>query len=146
MTESFDKAFDFIMRWETGGKAPDYNNGGLTNNPKDPGGLTKYGISKRTHPNLAIESLTLDEAKTIYLSEYWNGCKCNDLPYPIDIAVFNLAITSGCRTAINRLNESNSFCDYMIHTIKFYVDIKGQVLEGWLNRAFDLHETFTGRT
>ena len=34
--------------------------GGLVNHSRDPGGLTKYGISQRSYPNLDIQSLTLD--------------------------------------------------------------------------------------
>lgn len=47
------------------------NEGGYVNNPADPGGETKYGISKRAYPALDIASLTLDDAKAIYHRDYW---------------------------------------------------------------------------
>ncbi len=37
--------------------------GGLVNDPKDPGGVTKFGISQRSYPALDIRALSLDEAK-----------------------------------------------------------------------------------
>ena len=33
----------------------------ITDDPRDPGGLTKYGISQRAYPRLDIERLTRDE-------------------------------------------------------------------------------------
>lgn len=44
---------------------------GYVNDPLDPGGETKYGISKRYHPNIDIENLTLPDAMEIYQQEYW---------------------------------------------------------------------------
>ncbi len=47
------------------------NEGGLVDNPHDPGGITKYGISKRSYPNLDIAKLTIDEAEAIYQKDFW---------------------------------------------------------------------------
>lgn len=47
------------------------NEGGYVNNPNDPGGETKYGVSKRQYPNLDIKNLSLDDAKAIYKKDYW---------------------------------------------------------------------------
>lgn len=44
--------------------------GGLVDHPDDPGGLTKYGISQRTYPDLNIRELTKADAVTIYLRDY----------------------------------------------------------------------------
>jgi len=52
--------------------------GGLVDNPKDPGGLTKYGISHRAHPELTrqqIIDLTPEDAIKIYKETYWAGIK-----------------------------------------------------------------------
>lgn len=135
--ENFDKALEFVLKWETqdGHKI-------LTDDPQDKGGLTKYGISSRSHPDLDIEGLTLIQATSIYHTEYWTGARCHLLPYPVDIAVFNMAITSGVATAKRLETVSIDFEDYMISCIKYYVDIKGQVLEGWINRAVDLFRIF----
>ena len=45
--------------------------GGYVNNPDDPGGETKYGISRRTYPNIDIASLTEDDASAIYYRDWW---------------------------------------------------------------------------
>ncbi len=45
--------------------------GGYVNDPKDPGGETKYGISKARFPSENIKGLTLDRAKALYMSEFW---------------------------------------------------------------------------
>lgn len=44
--------------------------GGMVEHPKDPGGLTKYGISRRAYPDLDIRNLTKADAVTIYLRDY----------------------------------------------------------------------------
>ena len=60
----FDKAMEHIFKWE----------GGYVNDAKDPGGETKYGICKRSHPTVDIKNLTKDQAKVIYKREYWDKC------------------------------------------------------------------------
>lgn len=47
------------------------NEGGYVNDPDDPGGVTKYGISQRAYPKLDIANLTLGEAREIYRRDYW---------------------------------------------------------------------------
>lgn len=55
----FERAIEYVLD----------NEGGLTR--CDPGGITKYGISKRAYPDLDIESLTREQAKEIYRRDYW---------------------------------------------------------------------------
>jgi len=45
--------------------------GGYVNDPKDPGGETKFGISKRRYPTLDIKNLTRDQAVEIYHQDFW---------------------------------------------------------------------------
>lgn len=47
------------------------NEGGYVNDPTDPGGETKYGISKRSFPHLDIAALTELDAMNIYRHEFW---------------------------------------------------------------------------
>ena len=58
--EEYSYIIDFIIRHE----------GGYVNDPDDPGGETKYGISKRSYPNLNIHNLTLEDAYRIYFDDY----------------------------------------------------------------------------
>lgn len=48
------------------------NEGGYVNNPADPGGETRWGISKHQYPTLDIKNLTLEDAKAIYLKDFWH--------------------------------------------------------------------------
>lgn len=45
--------------------------GGYVNDPDDPGGETKWGISKRAYPKLDIKNLTEEDAKGIYYRDYY---------------------------------------------------------------------------
>lgn len=44
--------------------------GGYVNDPADPGGETKYGISKRSYPHLDIRNLTVEQATEIYQRDW----------------------------------------------------------------------------
>lgn len=98
MKNGFDEAFEFLMIEE----------GGYVNDPKDCGGETKYGICKRSYPELDIPSLTKEKAKDIYKKDYWDACKCEDLPRPFDILVFDTAVNMGNIPAIKILQKTFS--------------------------------------
>ena len=57
----FQRAISFILNQE----------GGYANNPNDPGGATKYGISQATMPDIDIRRLTKTQAKKIYFERYY---------------------------------------------------------------------------
>lgn len=46
--------------------------GGYVDHPDDPGGKTKYGISKRQYPDLNIRCLTREQATHIYFEDFWS--------------------------------------------------------------------------
>lgn len=48
------------------------NEGGYIDVPDDPGGETKYGISRRSYPNLDIANLTIEMAEAIYARDFWH--------------------------------------------------------------------------
>ena len=85
----FDHAFEAIIRAE----------GGYVNDPQDPGGETKYGISKRQYPLLDIPSLTLTEARVIYHRDYWTPIKGIELPWPMAALILDTAINQGVDVA-----------------------------------------------
>jgi lysozyme family protein len=80
--------------------------GGYSDNPKDPGGATKYGISHRSYPFLDIKNLTLENAKAIYERDYWNACRCREIAEPLDLFLFDAAVNQGVKTAIKILQRS----------------------------------------
>lgn len=92
----WESAFDLLMQ----------NEGGYVNDPNDAGGKTKYGISKASYPNEDIANLTLERAKQIYKRDYWNRCKCDQLPDALSVAVFDFAVNSPAKTAIKKLQKA----------------------------------------
>ena len=86
--EAFEHGWKFVQRWE----------GGYVNDPADPGGETKYGISKRAHPEVNIKDLTLEQAAQIYRKDYWDALKLDQLveTRPLfAITVFDAAVNLG---------------------------------------------------
>lgn len=107
-TAHFEKAVKKLLALE----------GGYRNDPQDPGGETKYGISKKTYPDLDIVNLTRDEAIEIYLNDWWEkhgygriddariAAKCLSLsvnmgPGPGHVLLQTAVIFSGGLQAIN---------------------------------------------
>ena len=80
--------------------------GGIANHRKDPGGLTKYGISQRSDPTLNIAALTLDDAKAIYRRDYWQPIHGDELPSGLDLLMLDCAINQGVVTAIKLLQQA----------------------------------------
>jgi lysozyme family protein len=92
----FDQSFSRIIGVE----------GGYSNNPDDPGGETMWGICKRDHPDLDIKNLTQDQAKAIYKTEYWDKIKGDQLPYPLNLFMFDAAVNQGTDAAIKCLQKT----------------------------------------
>jgi len=80
--------------------------GGYVNDRRDPGGETKYGISKRAYPMEDIPNLTVERARQIYRRDYWGPAGCDALPDAIKLPMFDLAVNSGVRTAIRLLQRA----------------------------------------
>jgi len=128
----FEKGLKFVLKWE----------GGYTNDPNDPGGETKFGISKSSYPELDISKLTLKQAKEIYYQNYWLKTGCDDLPFPFNIVVFDTAVNMGRRRAIEFLNTYNDWRDYLLKRLYTYSKFKQAKLyfRGWANRTLDLYK------
>lgn len=80
--------------------------GGYVDDPKDPGGETKYGISKRSYPQEDIKKLTKKRAREIYHSDYWQACSCDDLPAGVDMMTFDTAVNQGPSVARRLLQRA----------------------------------------
>lgn len=92
----FPRAFQIVIGEE----------GGYVNNPADPGGETKYGISKRAYPTLDIANLTVADAQQIYQRDYWDRLQGDELPYPVNVLVFDAAVNQGLGEAIRLLQKA----------------------------------------
>ncbi|MDX9843916.1 MAG: glycosyl hydrolase 108 family protein [Aquabacterium sp.] len=93
---NFDKAFERLIGHE----------GGYVNDPRDPGGETKFGISKRSYPAEDIKGLTLERAKAIYRRDFWGAAGCDAVPDAMRFDLFDMAVNSGPVTAIKTLQRS----------------------------------------
>lgn len=91
--------------------------GGYVDDPRDPGGATNRGITRRT---LAYwrgvspwQALSKDEVKdlggietsAIYRALYWRRCAGSALPVGLDLAVFDFAVNSGPTRAVSALQS-----------------------------------------
>lgn len=74
--------------------------GGYVNNPNDPGGETKFGISKRQFPNLDIANLTEEQAVEIYREGYWKDGYSQISSQLIADKLFDLGVLFGVHTAV----------------------------------------------
>ena len=124
---TFDQSFEAVIGHE----------GGYVNNPKDPGGETKYGISKRAYPALNVAALSLDQAKAIYRRDYWQAAGCEDVPEAVRFDLFDAAVNSGVSQAVKWLQQaSDAFVDG-----HFGANTKAAAL---LVDAHELRARFTG--
>ena len=80
--------------------------GGYVNDPKDLGGETKYGITKRFYPDIDIKNLTIEQATDIYKSDYWDKNKVESLPQNLWHIYFDMCVNMGKRTAVKVLQRA----------------------------------------
>lgn len=80
--------------------------GGYVDHPSDPGGETKYGIAKRSHPEEDIKRLTKKRAEEIYYEDYWEPSKAPYLPHDIQETFFDMVVNMGQRRAVKILQEA----------------------------------------
>lgn len=137
MTRRFLEFVPFVFKWE----------GGYDNDPDDPGGETKFGIDKRSHPNVDIRSLTKDDATKIYWRDYWVRHGCEWLPQPLGEVYFNACVNCGAGragTLLKSLPSPPSAAGFLDAQEAFYRRLAQarpglrKFLKGWLNRTADL--------
>ena len=83
-----------------------HREGGYVNHPDDPGGETKYGIAKRSHPDEDIKNMTMDRAADIYEKDYWKPSKATSLPKSMQECYFDMVVNMGQRRAVKILQEA----------------------------------------
>lgn len=137
MSEHFERAVAFVLRHE----------GGYTNDNRDPGGETKFGISKRAYPHLDIKGLTEAEARAIYRRDYWEKAGCGLLEWPMSLVVFDTAVNCGVKKAVELWDRTFNWTDYLFLRLELYSVLAGgsiqraAFLRGWINRCIDLWRT-----
>lgn len=91
--------------------------GGYVNDPDDPGGATKYGVTIKTMRGLGIDltgdgkvtpqdvkALTRDQAREIFVRHYFQRPRIAELPLPLQASVFDMYVNSG-RNAVRILQR-----------------------------------------
>ena len=97
-------SLEFTLRWE----------GGYVNHPKDPGGATNKGVTKRVYDDYRqskglmlndVRKITDDEMHDIYENGYWERARCPVLAIDLDTAQFDTAVNMGVRRAIKFMQK-----------------------------------------
>lgn len=131
---NFDKAFEIIIGHE----------GGYVNDPRDPGGETKYGISKKAYPYADIKNLTLDQAKEIYKRDYWDRLEADKLPESVRLMVFDCGVNCGLTAAKKILQRAAGAKDdgvigpKTMLAVQYTPDLEQQFAGFWLQYYTDL--------
>ena len=150
----FERAID--KTWE----------GGYVNDPKDPG-ETKYGISKRAHPDVDIKNLSREKACAIYKKHYWDTVSAESQTKAEKI--FDIGVNTGVRRtskfaqaaskdkswmvlsrkqsiqAINKTSDELFMLRLTVLQVAHYTNIckkrpdSRKFLVGWLKRALGEH-------
>ena len=155
MSERSGKFIRKILVLEGGSK--------ITNDPSDSGGQTKYGISKKTFPNVNVINLTEQQAIDIYKNNFYNVCMIDSINDELlALHVFDFAVNAGIGRSVKTLqkivgsaqdgmigaktlsmvNSGNFSTEFIQARINFYKSIgvgkNAKFLKGWLNRVNNL--------
>ena len=89
MQANYDKCLETILHHE----------GGYVNHPKDPGGETNLGVTKRVYEDFGgtkdMKDLTVEDVAPIYKKGYWDKMKGDELPNGLDLCVFDFGVNAG---------------------------------------------------
>ncbi len=99
MKHNYDTCLEMILHHE----------GGYVNHPKDPGGETNLGVTKRVWEEHGggkdMKDLTVEDVAPIYKKSYWDRVKGDDLPDGLDLCVFDFGVNAGTGRAAKYLQR-----------------------------------------
>jgi|TARA_R110001592_G_scaffold119802_2_gene323300 lysozyme family protein len=99
MKSNYDKCLETILHHE----------GGYVNHPKDPGGETNLGVTKRVYEEHGgtkdMKDLIVEDVAPIYKKGYWDKMKGDDLPGGLDLCVFDFGVNAGPGRAAKFLQQ-----------------------------------------
>lgn len=93
---SFARAVAFVLSQE----------GGLVDDPRDPGGLSNKGIALKKHPELTAEdirTMSVTRASSIYFDQYWTKVSGSSWPDAVGVVMLDMAVNMGTFAAIQCL-------------------------------------------
>lgn len=111
--------------------------GGLVDDPNDPGGLTNFGIALNRHPELTaddIRNMTKERAAEIYQQQYWSAAMEQEPDQRMGNAMLDTAVNQGPAIAA-------SFYQHFGHDIKAY-QLARLLRYAALNKPQDNHSWF----
>ena len=89
MQKNYDKCLETMLHHE----------GGYVNHPKDPGGETNLGVTKRVYEEWGgtkdMKDLLVEDVAPIYKKNYWDKLKGDNLPSGLDLCVFDFGVNAG---------------------------------------------------
>ena len=104
MREGFDRALRNVLIHE----------GGKVDNPRDPGGRTNQGVTKRTYDAFRtrrglqsrdVFAMVAQERDAVYREQYWNAVRGDALPPGLDYVLFDGAVNSGPSQSVKWLQR-----------------------------------------
>jgi lysozyme family protein len=107
---TFDDALAITLSFE----------GGVADNPDDPGGLTAKGITQSLYdtccrmygwPLGLVSKATGAQIRTIYQDQFWKPARCDVMPNAWAIAAFDFAVNSSPADALIGVQVSLKLCN-----------------------------------
>ena len=100
---NYEKSLQMILHHE----------GGYVNHPKDPGGMTNMGVTKRVYEEWVghtvsehtMQNLKESDVAPIYRKNYWDRMRCDDLPEGLDLMLFDFGVNAGTGRAAKMLQK-----------------------------------------
>ena len=138
--ESWGEAFRALLRHE----------GGFVNHPRDPGGMTNLGVTRRvweewtSHPanEADMRGLTPGMVEPLYRDRYWKKIRGDELPAGVDLAVFDCAVNSGPGRAAMLLQQAIGVWPDGVIGPKTMAAIKAADAKATVDRFCDLRLDF----
>lgn len=143
------------------------NEGGYVNDPDDPGGETKYGITAARYPDLNIRELTQEDAIKIYKRDFYDPMNLGGIKNKeARLHILDMGINAGPKRAIKlaqgvanvaadgiigpitteAINGHDDFLrQYQRIRCQYYINLAQRkpvmmkFLKGWINRVFNTH-------
>jgi len=125
MKENYDHCLEMILHHE----------GGYVNHPKDPGGETNLGVTKRVWEEHGgekdMKDLTVEDVAPIYKKSYWDRVKGDGLPAGLDLCVFDFGVNAGTGRAAKYLQNlvgataDGAIGPATLRSVDAYVQIEG---------------------
>lgn len=101
----FEKAIERVLGHE----------GDYVHHPRDPGGETNWGITRRTAQangyKGSMRQMTRTQAVEIYRRAYWSGCGCVRFPFPLAYQYFDACVNHGRGNAARFLQRALGVAD-----------------------------------